>query len=102
MNTATFSCPFNHVVLLVQYSQIQIYVKHAQIRFTDMAIETFGKSCVICLMLAPFGPMINRCSQRSTATSFITTLFAYMQHISIYTACIQHAMQMTGIGTENA
>ena len=43
--------------------------------------QTFGKSWVICLMLAPFGPMINLCSQRSTATSFCITLFACVQHI---------------------
>jgi len=48
-----------------------------------LSVQTFGKSCVICLMFAPFGPMINRWSQRSTATSFSTTLFAYIQHISI-------------------
>lgn len=42
---------------------------------------TFGRFCVILLMLAPFFPIMNLWSQASALTSRITTLFAYYKII---------------------
>jgi len=78
------------VLIVPTYERMARLILAAQIprrymhKWSPISVQTFGKSCVICLIFAPFGPMIKRCSQRSTGTSFITTLFAYTQQLNMH------------------